>query len=88
MKARIIPQNRIPVNTNIVLEKILNDKELARELWEKNYTDRASEATGTTFEEWYENIRKASFLSQLKELTNAYKQRGNRYERRHSESEK
>ena len=87
MKARIPSENKLPVKVSTILKKIIADKDLAQELWEANYKDRTDETTGTTFEEWYENIKKASFINAVKEIEDANKNRRNRSERRRSERE-
>lgn len=86
MKARIKPNNNTNVNISTVLDKLLTDEELARELWDNNFANRADKKTGSTFEEWYANIQKASFLTKIHEISNT-KQGGNRHERRRAKRE-
>ena len=87
MKARITPKPESPIKVSELLEELLADKSLARELWEYSYKERADETTGTTFEEWYANIQKASFLNAVREIEKADENRRNRSERRRSERE-
>ena len=87
MKARVTPKSESPIKVSELLKELIADKDLARELWEHNYKDRENEETGETFEEWYTNIQKASFLNAVREVEKADENRRNRSERRRAERE-
>lgn len=87
MKARIAPKPESPIKVSELLNELIADKDLARELWEYNYKDRENEETGVTFEEWYADIQKASFLNGIRELEKTGMDRRNRSERRRAERE-
>lgn len=87
MKARIAPKPESPIKVSELLNELIADKDLVRELWEYNYKDRENEETDMTFEEWYANIQKASFLNAVREVEKADENRRNRSERRRAERE-
>ena len=87
MKARIAPKPESPIKVSELLNELIADKDLARELWEHNYKDRENEEMGVTFEEWYADIQKASFLNAVREVEKADENRRNRSERRRAERE-
>lgn len=64
MKARIIQRP----NNSRVPQKIIEDKQYAREFWEHLVEGNPDGNYGASFDEWYERVRTLAFVQKMNDI--------------------